>query len=247
MSTARRPWPSLEEALPAEGQGSGARVSSGRAISKASSSPGSRKPRSGASGLILNAAAYTHTSIAIHDALKAAQIPIIEVHLTNIYKREPFRHHSYVSPVADGVLCGFGGHGYELALDALHNILTEKKVILIMPAKKTAPPDKPQSTRSELGADPEARRPPQRNRPDRNRARAEWHPGRVSRGGTVYAAAACRGAPLPSMRHQARRPRRNRRRRRAIPGDAVKSPDGRHRLSRARARARLISSRSAPR
>lgn len=86
-----------------------------------------QEARNGASGIILNAAAYTHTSIAIHDALKVAQIPIIEVHLTNIYKREPFRHHSYVSPVADGVLCGFGGQGYELAIDAIHKILTEKK------------------------------------------------------------------------------------------------------------------------
>ena len=86
-----------------------------------------QEARSVASGLILNAAAYTHTSIAIHDALKVAQIPIIEVHLTNIHKREPFRHHSYVSPVADGVLCGFGAHGYELAIDAIHKILTEKK------------------------------------------------------------------------------------------------------------------------
>ena len=86
-----------------------------------------QEARSAASGLILNAAAYTHTSIAIHDALKVAQLPIIEVHLTNIYKREPFRHHSYVSPVADGVLCGFGPEGYELALDALHKILTAKK------------------------------------------------------------------------------------------------------------------------
>ncbi len=86
-----------------------------------------QEARSAASGLILNAAAYTHTSIAIHDALKVAQVPVIEVHLTNIYKREPFRHHSHVSPVADGVLCGFGGFGYELALDALHKILTAKK------------------------------------------------------------------------------------------------------------------------
>lgn len=86
-----------------------------------------QEARSGASGLILNAAAYTHTSIAIHDALKVAQIPLIEVHLSNIYKREPFRHHSYVSPVADGVLCGFGGQGYELAIDAIHKILTDKK------------------------------------------------------------------------------------------------------------------------
>jgi 3-dehydroquinate dehydratase-2 len=83
--------------------------------------------RSTASGLILNAGAYTHTSVAIHDALRIAELPLIEVHLTNIYKREPFRHHSYVSAVANGVLCGFGGHGYELALDAIHKILTVKK------------------------------------------------------------------------------------------------------------------------
>lgn len=86
-----------------------------------------QEAREAASGIILNAGAYTHTSVAIHDALRIAQLPLIEVHLSNIYKREPFRHHSYVSPVADGVLCGFGGHGYELALDAIHKILTVKK------------------------------------------------------------------------------------------------------------------------
>ena len=86
-----------------------------------------QEARSAASGIILNAGAYTHTSVAIHDALRIAQLPLIEVHLSNIYKREPFRHHSYVSPIADGVLCGFGGHGYELALDAIHKILTVKK------------------------------------------------------------------------------------------------------------------------
>ncbi len=76
-----------------------------------------------ASGIILNAGAYTHTSIAIHDALKSCGLPVVEVHLSNIYKREEFRHHSYVSPVAQGVFCGFGSHGYELAIDALSNIL----------------------------------------------------------------------------------------------------------------------------
>jgi 3-dehydroquinate dehydratase-2 len=78
-----------------------------------------QEARGEACGIILNAAAYTHTSIALHDALKAAEAPVIEVHLSNIYQREPFRHHSYVSPAALGVICGFGGHGYELALDAL--------------------------------------------------------------------------------------------------------------------------------
>jgi len=70
-------------------------------------------------GLILNPGAYSHTSIAIMDALLAADLPLIEVHLSNIHRREAFRHHSYVSKVADAVLCGFGSHGYLLALDAM--------------------------------------------------------------------------------------------------------------------------------
>ena len=75
--------------------------------------------RSEASGIIINAAAYTHTSIALLDALTACDLPIIEVHLSNIYKREPFRHKSYISPAALGIICGLGPKGYELALDAL--------------------------------------------------------------------------------------------------------------------------------
>lgn len=70
-------------------------------------------------GIILNAAAYTHTSVALMDALKATGVPAVEVHLSNIFSREPFRHHSYISPVAIGVICGFGAKGYVLALDAL--------------------------------------------------------------------------------------------------------------------------------
>jgi 3-dehydroquinate dehydratase-2 len=77
-----------------------------------------------ASGIIINGAGYTHTSVALHDALRAVNIPAIEVHLSNVYAREPFRHHSYISPVAHGVICGFGGHSYELALDGLVQILT---------------------------------------------------------------------------------------------------------------------------
>lgn len=70
-------------------------------------------------GMAINAAAYTHTSIAIHDALRLFKRPIIEVHLSNIYQREEFRHTSYVSPIADGVICGLGATGYQLALQAL--------------------------------------------------------------------------------------------------------------------------------
>jgi 3-dehydroquinate dehydratase-2 len=74
-------------------------------------------------GIILNAGAYTHTSIAIMDALSVAELPVIEVHLSNVFRREAFRHHSYVSPVAKGVICGFGAHGYLLALDALARLI----------------------------------------------------------------------------------------------------------------------------
>ena len=69
--------------------------------------------------IIINAAAYTHTSVAIFDALSLVDIPIIEVHLSNIYKREEFRHKSFISPVAKGVICGFGADSYRLALKSL--------------------------------------------------------------------------------------------------------------------------------
>ena len=82
-----------------------------------------QEAREKAAGLIINAAGYTHTSVAIMDALLASDMPIIEVHLSNIYKREDFRHHSYVSRAASGVICGFGAHGYTLAIDAMANLL----------------------------------------------------------------------------------------------------------------------------
>jgi len=84
-----------------------------------------QESRGMACGLVINAAAYTHTSVAIHDAIKASNLPAVEVHLTNVYKREPFRHKSFVSGVAAGVICGFGSHGYELALEALSRIVTQ--------------------------------------------------------------------------------------------------------------------------
>lgn len=70
-------------------------------------------------GIIINAGAYTHTSVALLDALLAVKKPIIEVHLSNIFRREEFRHHSFISQAAKGVICGLGSHGYLLALDAL--------------------------------------------------------------------------------------------------------------------------------
>ena len=74
-------------------------------------------------GLIINAGGYTHTSVAIHDALKILKIPIIELHISNIYNREEFRHKSLLSKVAKGVICGFGAEGYIMSLKAMINIL----------------------------------------------------------------------------------------------------------------------------
>jgi len=74
-------------------------------------------------GLIINAGGYTHTSVAIHDALKILKMPIIELHITNIYKREEFRHKSLISNVAAGIICGFGTDGYIMSLNAIKKIL----------------------------------------------------------------------------------------------------------------------------
>ncbi len=78
------------------------------------------------SGIIFNGGAYSHTSIAILDALRAVGLPTIEVHLSNIYRRESFRNHSYISQAALGVICGLGAQGYLLALDALARIVDEE-------------------------------------------------------------------------------------------------------------------------
>lgn len=79
--------------------------------------------RERAAGIIINAGAYTHTSIAILDALLSAEVTCVEVHLSNIHQREDFRHHSFVSKAAKGMICGFGSHGYILALDALARLI----------------------------------------------------------------------------------------------------------------------------
>jgi 3-dehydroquinate dehydratase-2 len=79
--------------------------------------------RETAAGIVINPAAFTHTSVAILDALNAFDAPIIEVHISNVHKREPFRHHSYVSSVASGVIAGFGTQGYLLALQRMARLL----------------------------------------------------------------------------------------------------------------------------
>ena len=74
-------------------------------------------------GVIINAGGYTHTSVAIHDALKILKIPIIELHISNIYNREVFRHKSMISAVVTGVICGLGANGYILAINAMHELI----------------------------------------------------------------------------------------------------------------------------
>lgn len=82
--------------------------------------------RQKAVGIIINPAGYGHTSVAILDALLAVEKPVIEVHLTNIHRREPFRNHSWVSRAAQGVICGLGAKGYVLAIEAMADIVTAK-------------------------------------------------------------------------------------------------------------------------
>ena len=79
--------------------------------------------RNNQDGIIINAGGYTHTSVAIHDALKVLKIPIIELHISNIYNREEFRHKSLISKVAKGIICGFGTEGYIMSLKAMKKIL----------------------------------------------------------------------------------------------------------------------------
>jgi 3-dehydroquinate dehydratase-2 len=82
-----------------------------------------QEARGRAAGIVINPAGYGHTSVAIPDALKAVALPVIEVHISNIFAREPWRHHSTISAAAKGMICGLGGRGYILALDAMRRII----------------------------------------------------------------------------------------------------------------------------
>ncbi len=86
-----------------------------------------QEARDKAAGIIVNAGGLTHTSISLLDALQAAELPVVEVHLSNIFRRDSFRHHSYVSLAATGVICGLGAKGYELAVDAMAQLIAAPK------------------------------------------------------------------------------------------------------------------------
>ena len=124
-----------------------------------------QEARDKASGIVLNAGALTHTSIALLDALNAAELPAVEVHLSNVFKRESFRHHSYVSPAAVGVICGFGAKGYLLALEALAGILRRGARAVTRPERKvrtdSMAKDAKDEERRRESADPRAGRAPE--------------------------------------------------------------------------------------
>jgi 3-dehydroquinate dehydratase-2 len=94
-----------------------------------------QEARTTRAGIVINAGAFTHTSVALLDALSASALPVIEVHLSNIFRREEFRRHSYISLAARGVICGLGSQGYELALAAMARLLAK-------PATKRTPNQK---------------------------------------------------------------------------------------------------------
>ena len=81
----------------------------------------------GTEGIVLNAGAYTHTSVALHDAIRSIDVPVIEVHISNVHQREDFRHHSFISSACKGVICGFGMNSYRLGVIALVDLVSAQR------------------------------------------------------------------------------------------------------------------------
>lgn len=109
----------VEDACRAHGESLGFSVTCAQSNSEGSLIDSIHEARTTMAGIVLNAGAYTHTSVALMDAIASVELPVVEVHLSNIHAREKFRQHSYIAPVALGQICGFGPTGYILALDAL--------------------------------------------------------------------------------------------------------------------------------
>ena len=116
----------IEEACRALGQDLGFEVLCYQSNSEGALVDRVQQARADCAGIVINPGAYTHTSVALLDALLACALPVIEVHLSNIHRREDFRHHSYVSKAAEGVICGLGAHGYDMALRAMARLLQQQ-------------------------------------------------------------------------------------------------------------------------
>lgn len=119
----------IEESCAAHGESLGLAVTCLQSNSEGALVDAIQDARESKNGIVINPGAYSHTSVAILDALTAAELPVIEVHLSNIHARESFRHHSYVSKIAESVLCGFGPEGYLIALDALARRLVNSQEV----------------------------------------------------------------------------------------------------------------------
>ncbi len=117
----------VERACVAKGEALGVGIDFRQSNSEGTLVDWIHEARSKHAGIVINAGAYTHTSVAIMDAISSVELPVIEVHLSNIHRRESFRHLSYISKVSVGMICGFGAFGYLMALDGLLNHLSGKK------------------------------------------------------------------------------------------------------------------------
>jgi 3-dehydroquinate dehydratase-2 len=117
----------IDSALAARASGRGATVECHQSNIEGELVDHIQSARTRAQAIIINPAAYTHTSVAIADALRAVALPAVEVHLSNVHAREPYRHQSFVAPVCVGTIGGFGARSYTLALDAVLDLLEEKK------------------------------------------------------------------------------------------------------------------------
>lgn len=117
----------IDDLLQKKGEELGVMVESFQSNSEGDIVEAIQKAEGRYNGLLINPAAYTHTSVAIRDAVSSVALPAVEIHLSNIYQREDFRHHSYIAPVAKGQICGFGVNSYLLGLEALVDLLRRLK------------------------------------------------------------------------------------------------------------------------
>lgn len=115
--------PQIIESLQAYGAQKGIEIRDFQSNSEGELVTAVQEARHWADGILINAGAYTHTSIALRDAIASIELPVVELHLSNVHARETFRHHSYLTAVCVGIIAGFGRHSYFLAVDALERIL----------------------------------------------------------------------------------------------------------------------------